>query len=340
MAAIPDLNKLQASLDPAKFQFISIDDEDPKVVQAFLAKRKMAGWSGIDTTGSIYAAYGVKARPTTIIVDGQGRIVASVHPDFLVAADLEAVAEGKSVKFRPLPDFFAADSGPSTVSTFKPLIEISLSKSDAAPDAGMTMSVSATDMKIQGANANFLLKFASNLPTDRLILNGSLPDGRFDLHAEFAGTEDAARTTLLQAAVAAGLRLNLQPKTITRQAYVLRATEAGEKLLTPTAVTTGSSMKGYSQGKVKLINGSMDSLADALEDSLNFPVVNETGIDGKFDTELEFPVKDADAAKATLLKTLGLELTKADRPIQMLEVAPVEGKKTSDQPKPTEPEKK
>src|SRR5271156_1919427 len=39
IASLPHLNQLVEALDPARFQFISIDDEDPKVVQTFLAKK-------------------------------------------------------------------------------------------------------------------------------------------------------------------------------------------------------------------------------------------------------------------------------------------------------------
>ena len=61
VAEMPDLSKLAATLDPAKFQFIFVDDEDPKVVQGFFAKRKMAGWAGVDTTGGVFKRFGVKA---------------------------------------------------------------------------------------------------------------------------------------------------------------------------------------------------------------------------------------------------------------------------------------
>ena len=101
VASLPHFNQLVESLDPAKFQFISIDDEDPKAVQTFLTRKKMSGWVGIDTSGAVFAWYGVKSRPTTIIVDGNGKIVAATEIDSVSAADLQAVAEGKSVTFKP-----------------------------------------------------------------------------------------------------------------------------------------------------------------------------------------------------------------------------------------------
>jgi uncharacterized protein (TIGR03435 family) len=136
----------------------------------------------------------------------------------------------------------------------------------------------------------------------------------------------------LQSAIKFGLNLQIQPKTVVRKAYVLKATAASAKLLTPTA-STGGSMSGYWKGKLKVVNQSMDSLATSLESALETPVINETGIEGKFDAEVEFPAKDADAAKTALLKTLGLELIQADRPIQMFEVSSGYDSKKKEEPK-------
>ena len=69
------------------------------------------------------------------------------------------------------------------------------------------------------------------------------------------------------------------------------------------------------------MNASMDNLCKGLEGAFEVPVINETGIDGRYDIELEFPAKDMNAAKAALLATLGLRLIEVERPIQMLEVS-------------------
>ena len=54
VASLPHLNQLVASLDPAKFQFISIDDEDPNAVQRFLTRKKMSGWVGLDASDGVF----------------------------------------------------------------------------------------------------------------------------------------------------------------------------------------------------------------------------------------------------------------------------------------------
>jgi uncharacterized protein (TIGR03435 family) len=324
VAEMPDLNKLAATLDPAKFQFIFVDDEDPKVVQSFFAKRKMAGWAGVDTTGGVFKRFGVDARPTTIIVDRKGRIVAVTHPQHLTAADLQDVADGKGVKFMPVMDMDTVRKQASPAAGVKPLFELSLIK--APPDAENGMSAGGGRMDIYGWNAKALISFAyRNVPEDRFLPTSALSEELYNLHAAWSTGEDNDNliAPFLQTAITYGLKLRVESKTVTKKAYVLKATEAAHKLMTPTA-STGGSMSGYWKGKLKLVNGSMDALASSLEGGLEVPVVNETGIDGKFDVELEFPAKDAEAAKAALLKTLGLELIEAERPIQMLEVSPRE----------------
>jgi len=101
VASLPQFNQLVESLDPAKFQFISIDDEDLKAVQTFLTRKKMSGWVGVDASGGVFAQYGIESRPTTIIVDGNGKIVAVTEIESVTAADLRAVSAGKKVAFKP-----------------------------------------------------------------------------------------------------------------------------------------------------------------------------------------------------------------------------------------------
>jgi uncharacterized protein (TIGR03435 family) len=342
IAEIPHLSKLIAELDPAKFQFISVDgvpSEDAEVVQKFLTKKKMPGWVGVDTTGSVAAWYGVNAFPTTIIVNGQGRIVAVTVPQLLTTADLQAVADGKTVKFAQMLDMSAVEKSASAAPDTKPLFEVSLIK--APPDAKMGMSAGGGRMRIYGWNAKSLISYAyQNQPADRFLPTSVFPEGLYNLHANWSPGEDNDNriASFLQGAIICGLNLKIETKTVTEKVYVLKAIDADHKLLTPTA-STGGGMSGYWQEKVKLVNSSMDTLATSIEYGIEVPVINETGIEGKFDEELEFPKKDADAAKAAL-KTIGLELIEAERPIQMLEVSPRAEAKKAAEAKPQEPPKK
>jgi uncharacterized protein (TIGR03435 family) len=374
IAEIPHLSKLIAELDPARFQFISVDglpSENEEIVQKFLTKRKMPGWVGVDTTGNVAASYGVKVYPTTILVDGQGRIVAVTRPESLTTADLQAVADGKTVNFAQMPDMSALvkAAGGKTVkitrmlnmdalqmsaspaSDDQPLLEFSLTK--APPDANNGMFLGGGLLNFNGWNVKALISYAyrigpdrragipqPNALDDRFLPTSVFPEGLYNLHAAWPTAEDHDNqlASLLQTAITCGLNLRVESKTVTKKVFLLKAIDADHKLLTPTA-STGGSKWAYENGRLKLVNRSLDDLANGLEGRLQVPVINETGIEGNFDAELEFPAKDADAAKAAL-KTIGLELIEAERPIQMLEVTPREETKKAAEAKPQEAPKK
>lgn len=317
IAEIPHLNELASSVDPGKVQFISVDDESPKVLQAFLAKRRMAGWVGIDTTGAVFKRYGVTARPTTIIVNGQGRILAITYPEFIKAADLEAVAAGKPVTFRaaivPILTPNMAASGQHAA----PLFEISISR--AKPGSRMEMGASSEGITFSAAKPDFLLPFIYDVPEDRLVWQEAVPTDAYDMTMISGGMDRESLTPLLQAAVAAALHLHVKPTQVTEAAYVLTATPAAKKLLTPTA-STGGSMAFANDGQVNIINGSLDDFARQMENDLHLPVLNETGIQGKYDIELTLPQKGPDAAAEVILKKLGLDLHKERRTITVLKI--------------------
>jgi hypothetical protein len=96
-----------------------------------LTKKKMSGWVGVDASGGVFGLYGVESRPTTIIVDGNGKIVSVTEIDSVSAADLQAVAEGKNVAFKPVLEITDA-SAPSSPDTERALFAVSVSK--ASPD--------------------------------------------------------------------------------------------------------------------------------------------------------------------------------------------------------------
>ncbi len=317
VASLPHLNQLVESLDPAKFQFISIDDEEQKAVETFLTRKKTSGWVGVDTSGSVFAWYGVKLRPTTIIVDGNGKVVAVTEIDSMTAADLRAVAEGKNVAFKPAWEI-TEESVPSSPDD---LFSVSVSK--ASPDAKMSVARHAqTGTDLLGEDADSLLTDVFNTFENRYVLKDSLPEGRYDLRENFVDVPQSVMDSAVKQAVLAALHLQVQSKTVTKPAYILRATAASKKLLSPSA-STHAVKRGCWHGKFLLMNGTMDDLAYVLATGLENPVLNETGIDGTYDARFEVAGGDVDSLNAMLKQTLGLELVPGNQEmsITVLEVS-------------------
>ena len=321
VASLPHLNQLVESLDPAKFQFISIDDEDLKAVQTFLTKKEMSGWVGVDPSGAVFAWYGVKSRPTTIIIDGNGKIVAATEIDSVSAADLEAVAEGKSVTFKPAEEIVTSSGVSAADAATHPLFAVSLSK--AAPDAkGSQVNHPPTGTDFLGIDADGLIATTFDIFENRYALKDALPDGRYDLRMNFVDVPQTVISSATQQAVLSALHLQIQPKTVTKTAYILKATDASKKLLSPSA-STRKVKRGYWHGVHILMNGTMDDLAYVLATGLENPVVNETGIEGTFDARFNVAGGDVDSLNAVLKEKLGLELVQGnlEMSITVLEVS-------------------
>jgi thiol-disulfide isomerase/thioredoxin len=222
VASLPHISQLVASLDPAKFQFISIDDEDPKAVQTFLTRKKMSGWVGVDASGSIFTRYGIMSRPTTVIVSGSGKIVAVTDIDSVSTADLQATVAGKSVAWKPAMEITEA-TAPSKPSTEYPLFAVSVSK--ATPDEKPAMvkhPPTGTDLLAQDADS--LLTSVLNIFGDHYFLKDLLPEGRYDLRVNAADVPQSASDAAVQQAVLAALHLQVQSKTFTKPAYILPGT--------------------------------------------------------------------------------------------------------------------
>jgi uncharacterized protein (TIGR03435 family) len=305
VASLPHLNQLVESLDPAKFQFISIDDEEQTAVETFLTRKKTPGWVGIDTSGGVFAWYGIKSRPTTVIVDGSGKIAAVTEIDSVSAADLEAVAAGKSVAFKPASEITEA-SAPSSPDAERALIAVSVSK--ALPDAKTAIAKhppSGTDLL--GEDADSLMTEVFNVFGNRYVLKDPLPEGRYDVRVNSADVPQSVVDSVVQQAVLAALHLQIRSKTLTKPAYLLRATDASRKLLSPSA-STHAVKRGYWHGGFLLMNGTMDDLAYVLATGLENPVVNETGIVGTYDARFKVAAGDVDSLNSVLRETLGLEL--------------------------------
>ena len=335
VADIPVLNSLQASLDPSKVQFISIDDEDAAVVQLFLKKRQMSGWLGFENSGTLLREYGVIGIPATIVIDPNGRIVSTTFTARTLSKEqLLAVAGGNAGRLDVVQP---AKADPSLangrdVSTKKnetqgesrtddadlALLEIVLSKGGEGGSRNQFEGPGHFDLT--NLTPVGLLHNALDIPESRISIPPELLRKKYNLHVDAPQLDQKLFTQAVEAAIAAGLGVHITHHIAQAHSYVLIAKPGAKDHFS-------ESSSGYAiyQPKIQTLtcrSANATKIAAALEQILGMPVINETGLIGQATSSFMIPPKDLGSANEALGKELGLTLVPAERQIDTLTLAP------------------
>jgi uncharacterized protein (TIGR03435 family) len=329
VADIPVLNSLAASLDPAKVQFISIDDEDPALVERFLAKHPISGWVGLDTTGKTLEAYGVLQRPTTIVIGPDGRVATSTaRPETLRRVQLMALAEGKPADFTS--PSLTGSASPEAFAERKAILAQKFSAlANSAPGIAVTpgepgdthiMMRGTNQLDITNATPLVLLQQATGIPQTRIAASGPLPETHYNLHVDAPNLTHEELIQQVAQAVAAATGVQLKPTTATVDVYLLTA-QPGAKNHTSDTPYPGFVNFSRKAQRMQAVNGTFEQLAAALEKALGAPVVDETALPGKLTfvepvTDTTFPV-----IEQWLESKWNLKLVPAKRPVTTYVVA-------------------
>jgi uncharacterized protein (TIGR03435 family) len=336
---IPILNRLADSIDPGKVQFISVDDEEPAVVEKFLKKKPISGWVLLDTSGEMYKRYGVDARPATIVIGPDGKVVSTtVHPEQLQRARLLALAAGKPTTLEAKADAktqaelnagtakaFEEQAGRGGASDAKALFEISVTAGDASQDTH-AMMLGEGKFDIMNGTPKTLLAFGLDIPGDRIM--GPTGDGvvpekmAYSLHVQAPGVDAKQLQDAVIVAIASAAGLHIERQTKVEDVYVIQVVKDAKSAFAVAAGQHGGfGFYSKKSEQMQLINATVDQLGSGLEDALGTPVLNESGVSGTATAAFKMAPKNIDAAKAALEKELGLTLVAAQRPVDRLMVS-------------------
>ena len=337
---IPHLNDLEKSLaatpEGAKIKFIAVDDEDPALVKKFIAKVPIGGWLGIDTSKKIITAYGAKARPLTVVVDPKGRIAAIFGPQQLKADQLQALADGKPVTFpademagireEAMKQAKAAVSSEDDTGNAKPIFDLAIRPGDPNGRTAMTHRSDTNDssdmVDVLNAKVSMLLEMGADVDGARLTVKNE-PATVYDLHLRTPQNEDVDLNPAIEQAIAVAARMKIRHVTAEEDVWVLTATPQAARLLESNSSGNASACSWQPAGKMVIMDASLDCLTESVEAFLKVPVVDETGLTGKYDVNFDLPKGTAEQISAILSEKLGLTLVKGRRPIERVIVEPL-----------------
>ncbi len=320
VAAIPHLNELAEEFKDQPVQFIAITAEDEATIEKFLTKRPIKAWVALDTNNAMNKAYAVTGIPHTVVLDKEGKIAAITYPTFVTEKHINDLLAGKKISL--------ATGGGAMVPAEKeneapPLFQVLIRPSSHTNAQGCSWGNGR--MTATGYTVKQMLPMIFDTHDDRVITNAPLPAGHFDFIVIQPRGSEAEPDALMQEAVKLAFGLTAKWETNQMDAFVLRvrATNAPGLTASPTKNMAWNSGPGSMSG----VGVSSQAIASFLENELETPVVDETGLTNNYgyDVSLKWDQKspgkpNLEVLKKVLREQLGLELVSDQRPIEILAV--------------------
>jgi len=323
ITGLPLFNEKVQQFADRPVRFISISDEAPDVVQAFLGQRALEGWIGIDTDRSVFEGYGIGGIPTTIIVDPEGRVALRTSPRQITDSLLAALIEGRKVTLET-PEAGSVPAVPDAVREAgvpagNPLYNVSIVPVDIREHATKRGGKPAQDVQptyliAKGVTLRTLIEMAWDVPRSAIETGIAWGPQLFDVTAYAAGRPYAWRAALAGALVST-FELDVRRVAQPRQVLVLTAPRAAGPGLTPSSAGDHMSTGG---GRLGMQNKSMDDLAQLVALSTRQRVINETGLAGNWNCELTWDRLRPESIYEEIEGQLGLRLERATRELDLL----------------------
>jgi uncharacterized protein (TIGR03435 family) len=305
---IPHLNELADKFGPRGVEFLYISDDREKVVRNFLEKTKIKATVAVDTSSSTLKTYGVIGFPSTYIIGRDGKILAETHPALLDEDTMEDALAGRPLRFKK------AEAEISQKPVPKPLFEVYVRLATSDKMEGSYGPYGAFG---RACPPKVCLAWAFSVPSSRIVLKTELPDEKYDIRAAGAA-QDKNVLPALQLAVSSALGINATREEREIDAYVLgKLPGQAHKLMAPGQEQANA---GWDQENVSGTNTDLRPLIMFLEDSSGLPVIDETGLQGKYTYDLKAPKKDYESLRRAIREQLGLDFRKERRRLQVVVV--------------------
>ena len=323
VSAIPHLNELVETFRKKPVVFLSVTDEDRDVVQAFLERRKMDGWVGLDKNAATFQKYGIQGRPQTLLIDANGILQAATSPDRLDAKLIDRLIAGQPIDS---PDLNKPVIVPMefTKGVPPPLLQVLIRPAATVAASGFSPGAVANTgdgrRQYYGVTLRTLLAYAEKIRTDRILAPEWFDQNRYDLSTLVPRGRDELRDSLMRQMLAATFEMKSRRETEPVEVYVLSnaSRNSGQLHVSDHKPSAGFVSRA---GQFTGSGTSVSRLVNVLSHQLGgVEVIDETGLTGRYDFDLSWKSGDLSSLTAALHDQLGLILARDTRQLEVLVV--------------------
>jgi uncharacterized protein (TIGR03435 family) len=321
IASFPHLNKLADEFKDKPVKFIAVTDEDEEAIRGFLEHRTIKGWIGLDPDRSAFSAFGIKDRPTTVVINAKGEVAAKLYPIALDKKLLDDVLSGKplSVAEEP-PPTEGVPHAPAVPAAEEPkpifAVTVGLSRSE-----GSSTSVGPGVFRADGIAIKNVISMVYHIASPRVKFDSALAAERVRVEGVMPKGAESSLEPLLEQAVKASFGLSIRREKIETDVLVLAAPRGLGSKLWRSKDARGKGHSARMSGVYAAGNTDLSTFVQTLEDMAGKPVLDETGLTGRFDWQMEYKDGDAESFMQAVREQLGLDLTAAKREVEVLVVS-------------------
>jgi len=333
VAEISHLNELADKFKDQPVQFVAITAEDEAVIKPFLVKRPIHAWVALDADRAMNNAYDIHAIPCTVLVGKDGTIAAITHPMMLKEEHLKDLLASRKIDL-PAPGGAGETAANKNPDEKPPLFEILV-----RPTVYTNSSCGSGNGRLNARAwlIRDMLPMAFDVRSDRILTNGPLPEGRYDVTVIQPPGRDETLCPVLQLALKSAFGLTGSRETNHTDVWLLKVKEPNAKGLV-VSPTPGGAFH-YGPGDVGGTDVSLGAISLALEHFLKQPVVDETGLTNHYDVTLKWDQKSPDKPNPEGLlqavkEQLGLELVPGVRPVELVRITQIRKDQPAPEPKP------
>ena len=294
-------------------RFISVTDEPEEKITAFLKRKPINTWAGLDKDDALDQAFNITGLPTTVVINPDGKYAGKISLQQLDEAMIQRIENGELLEKESSGFSVSGGQDPFETDANPPLIQFTLRESKPASP---TMSASSGKGRtILGHSPKNIIYQVFGLRGSRSEFEAELPDKRFDLITQHPTRSPDDFRQFVKDSILDAFGIAIKQETRNSDVFVLHPTKEENSKLEPTASTGGSSSSS-NQTKLSAVNCSVSNMLMMMESKLGRPVLDESSLTGKYDFSIEW---EKDAAPEEIAKSIadstGLELKQEKRDV-------------------------
>ena len=320
VAAIPHWNELAKQFQDKPVVFLAISNEDEMWVTAFLKRKPIHTWVGLEgNTQSTRDRYGIWGIPTTVIVNQDGVVVAVAHPLSIEAKHVQEVLDTKRSSLPPPPPHEEPPKNPVTsvsVTNQPPLFEVSIRRSGPRiPSRGYnawSWTLDRHDIEGRYTSVTMAISRYFHVRPSLVSVRTDLPEVDYDFAVRLPTGGQREIEQLFGEALRRTFGVEARRTTEERDVFVLSVIRTNAPGLVPSDPALPSTGVNTQVGNFDAGGVAIEELLPYFDDWFGKPVVDETGLTNRFDVQLKWNASSAEQLKSQISGKIWWVLAYAD----------------------------